>query len=149
MPHNQLLLLISKATHVYKNYCLPVCRKYQLNHTGLSVLLFLANNPEYNSARDVCRVRGIESGIVSVTVESLIQAGWLLRTADPNDRRVQRLTLTPQTADVISEGQAVQKTFWADISQGFTQDDMVCFVRMMDNLMANINQIDMGVKRND
>lgn len=149
MPHNQLMMLISKASRVYKNYCLPVCRQYQINQTGLSVLLFLANNPEYNSAKDVCKIRGIESGIVSVTVESLIQAGLLLRTADSADRRVQRLTLTAQSADIISQGQAIQKTFWKDISQGLTTEDIACFTGIMNSIMANIDQIEMGVKRND
>jgi len=149
MPHGQLLMLISKSKHIYKGCCLPVCRKYGLSQTGLDVLLFLANNPEYNSARDICRIRGIESGIVSVTVESLIRTGRLIRLQDPDDRRIQRLGLMPQASCIVEEGQNAQKTFWEEITRGFTGEELGTFAGIMDRMMDNIDRIDAGVKQND
>lgn len=65
--------------HVYESFCTPLCRKYQLNQSDLDLILFIANNPMYNTAKDVCEIRGIKKGIVSVTTERLVQSGYLIR----------------------------------------------------------------------
>ena len=56
-----------KLSNAYAGLCAPICRKYGINQTGFDILLFLANNPQYNTARDVCRMRGIKSGHCGVT----------------------------------------------------------------------------------
>ena len=43
--------LSSKMMKAYEAVCQPVCKRYQLNQTCLDVILFLANNPEYNTAK--------------------------------------------------------------------------------------------------
>lgn len=53
----------------------------------MDILLFLANNPEHNTAKDICRMRGHKSGIVSVHVERLVNDGLLERQEMPGDRR--------------------------------------------------------------
>lgn len=45
--------LSSKMMKAYEAVCQPVCKRYQLNQTCLDVILFLANNPEYNTAKDL------------------------------------------------------------------------------------------------
>ena len=54
--------LSSKMMKAYEAACQPVCKKYQLNQTCQDVILFLANNPEYNTAKDLWKIRGIRSG---------------------------------------------------------------------------------------
>lgn len=69
-------------------------QKYGINQTCFDILLFFANNPKHNTARDICEVRGIKSGIASVSVEILIENGFLVRKDDESDRRRRRLILT-------------------------------------------------------
>ena len=71
----------------HETACQPVCRKYDLNTTMLTVLLFCALHPEQNTARDLCEMRGMKSSIVSVAVEQLIRRGLMRREADADDRR--------------------------------------------------------------
>ena len=66
----------------YEAVCQPVCKRYQLNQTCLDVILFLANNPEYNTAKDLWEIRGIRSGNASVAIETLVRRGYLKREAD-------------------------------------------------------------------
>ena len=44
----------------------PLCKEAGLPPLAMDILLFLANNPEHNTAKDICRMRGHKSGIVSV-----------------------------------------------------------------------------------
>ena len=79
---SELLTANKKIMHVYESFCTPLCRKYQLNQSDLDLILFIANNPMYNTAKDVCETRGIKKGIVSVTTERLAQSGYLIREND-------------------------------------------------------------------
>ena len=76
------LSLASKTAKAYESFCRPVCKKHRINQTCLDVILFLANNPEYNTARDLCELRGIRSGNASVAIDTLAGRGLLTRTTD-------------------------------------------------------------------
>ena len=131
----------TKAMKVYERYCLPVCRKNGLNQTSFDVILFLANNPEYNTARDVCEIRGIRSGMASVAIENLVRSGYLIRQADPHDRRKQRLLLTEKTTEVVEEGRQAQRQFWKGVAQGITQEELVIYGQIADKLGENISRM--------
>ena len=69
----ETMALGRKLGHVYEERLRPVCREYGLTRSGMDLLLFLANHPEHNTARDLCAVRGMKSGIASVAVEELLE----------------------------------------------------------------------------
>ena len=97
--------------YLYESFCIPLCKKYQLNQSDLDMMLFLANNPSYNTARDVCEIRGMKKGIVSVTTERLVKQGYLIRENDSADRRIQRLYLTKLCQEIVTEGKQMQRHF--------------------------------------
>lgn len=45
-----------RAQKSYSRLMEPVCKKWNLTHNELDVLLFLANNPEQNRAADIVQV---------------------------------------------------------------------------------------------
>ena len=100
----QFLSLGRRLANLYAALCAPICRQYGINQTGFDILLFCANNPEHNTARDLGTVRGIKRGIASIGVETLIRSGFLERQDDPQDRRIRRLIPTEKAAPVIADG---------------------------------------------
>ena len=62
----QFLSLGRRLANLYAALCAPICRQYGINQTGFDILLFCANNPEHNTARDLGTVRGIKRGIASI-----------------------------------------------------------------------------------
>ena len=46
---------------VYKNMISPVYEKYKLTYMEFTVLMFLANNPQYNTATLIVRYRHLQS----------------------------------------------------------------------------------------
>ena len=106
---SELLTANKKIMHVYESFCTPLCKKYQLNQSDLDLILFIANNPMYNTAKDVCEIRGIKKGIVSVTTERLVQSGYLIRKNDIHDRRIQRLCLTEKCQPIIADGREMHR----------------------------------------
>ena len=127
-----------KLANVYSGLSLPICKKYGINQSCFDVLMFCANNPEYNTARDICAVRGIKSGIASVAVETLIEKDLLVRRDDPSDRRIRRLYPTEKADSIIADGRKMQNDFAAALRKGITEDEEKTVERVNEKLLENI-----------
>ena len=135
---NQLLFMVHNSLELYESLCQPVCREWNLPQTALDILLFLANNPGYDTARDICRIRGIKANLVSFHVEKLVQAGYLQRETVPGDRRRVKRLLTEKSRNVVEQGRAVQQSYREILTAHISPSDMEAFGRCMDTMRQNI-----------
>ena len=119
----------------------PLCRREGLAPNGVDILLFLANNPEHNTAKDICRLRGHKSGIVSVHVERLVNDGLLERQEMPGDRRQTRLICTEQAQALIERGRQVQWQFGRRLLEGIPEEDLATMRRCLERMDGNLNGI--------
>ena len=62
-----------KTSAAYAALCKPLCQKLHLPQTAFDILMFLANNPGYQTASDVVEVRKLKANLVSVNVDRLVQ----------------------------------------------------------------------------
>ena len=81
----------------------PRCDELGAAQSAVDVLMFLANNPEFNTAGDVCRYRNIKAALVSFHVEKLVKAGFVERQAVEGDRRKCRLVCTEKALPVTAK----------------------------------------------
>ena len=49
-----------KLSAAYSAVCRPLCHELNLPQTAFDILMFLANNPEYTTARDIVEIRKIK-----------------------------------------------------------------------------------------
>ena len=66
-----------KISLAYNKTCKELCHELNLPQTALDILMFLANNPQYRTARDIVEVRKIKANLVSVHVDRLVKEGRL------------------------------------------------------------------------
>lgn len=129
---------LSVSLEVYQALCQPICRDWDLPQTGLDILLFLGNNPEYPFARDVSRIRGIKPNMVSFHVDRLVNRGLLERQSVAGDRRQVKLVCTPAAQPLLARGRAVQQQFTALLTQGIGEEHLAlvveCFQRFEENM---------------
>ena len=111
-----------KLAEAYEKVMQPLCKKLDMPKTALDVLMFLANNPEFNTAGDVCRYRNIKAALVSFHVEK-------------------RLVCTEKAQPVIKEGRELQKKFAQKLIAGFSDDDMAHFRKCLHIVSDNIDSI--------
>ena len=116
----------------------PLCAELSLPQNALDILLFLANNPGYDTARDICLYRRLKPGIVSLHVESLAREGYLERRPVPGDRRKCGLRCTELAQPIIREGQALQQSFMQQIAAGMTEADLEVCLRCIRTMEANL-----------
>lgn len=109
-----------------------------------TILLFFANNPENNTASDVCRFRGLKSGIVSVHIDRLVTEGLLTREVIPGDRRKMRLVPTGKAQPLIGRGRELQKQFGQLLLDGIADEEVAVLRRCMGRMMQNMEKIRNG-----
>ena len=90
----QLTRLPRRFLKYYDQQFLPLLEKTGLSMREVHVLLFLANHPGQDTARDVTELRGLAKSQVSQAVEVLTDRGLLARRADGEDRRIIHLEIT-------------------------------------------------------
>ncbi len=107
------------------NKCMaPVCQHHQLTKMELAILLFLANNPEYDTASDIVDKRKFAKSHVSTSVKSLEKRGFLIKKCQENNRKTVHLKLCRSALQIVIDGQAAQKKFGDLLFQNFTDKDI-------------------------
>ena len=119
----------------------PICKDTGLPPMAVDILMFLANNPDSNTAGDICRCRGLKTGIVSVHVDRLVNEGLLMRQAVPGDRRKTQLVCTEKADSIIETGRELQKSFAQKLLAGMSDADIEVFHNCLTNLSNNIEEI--------
>ena len=84
---NPYMEFAHKTDLAYSALCHSLCRELNLPQTAFDILLFLANNPECDTASDIVELRKIKANLVSVNVNRLVEEGYLYREPVPGDRR--------------------------------------------------------------
>ena len=109
---NPTIEISFKTAQAYNAMCKPLCQELKLPQTAFDILMFLANNPDCTTARDIVEIRKIKANLVSVNVDRLVQEGYLERRTVQDDRRKQELHCTERAQPVIVRGRALQNAFF-------------------------------------
>lgn len=116
-------------------------QKAGLPQTAFDILMFLGNNPEYRTARDIVEVRNIKANLVSVNVDRLVQEGYLERRSVAMDRRKTELICTEKAKSLMEEGRAMQQAFWEKLFDGMDQEARKAFMKTLDSIGKNAEEI--------
>ena len=130
-----------KLSLAYESMCKPLCHELKLPQTAFDILMFLANNPEFKTARDIVEVRKLKANLVSVNIDKLVNEGYLIRKNVEGDRRKVQLLCTDKAQPIISRGQQLQEHFveqlFADIDDATRQ----IIFQGMQQMELNLNLI--------
>lgn len=125
----------------YSSWCKPLCKEIQMPQTAFDILMFLANNPDYNTARDIVEIRGLKANLVSMNIEKLVSEGFLERITDTNDRRKNVLKCTEKSEGVIEKGRQLQKDFFESLFIGIDEESLRQFHGVLEQIRANLDII--------
>lgn len=130
-----------KLEVAYHQQCKGICNEFHLKQTGFDILMFLGNNPQYQTARDIVKIRNIKANLISINVEKLVKEGYLRREEIKGDRRKTKLIITEKAHPVIKEGQQLQQGFVDQLFDNTTQEDKKIFIHVMKNMDKNLDDI--------
>ena len=138
---NRSISISRKITLAYSEVCKPLCKELGLPQTAFDILMFLGNNPDYKTARDIVEVRHIKANLVSMNVDKLVQEGYLERYAVASDRRKTKLLCTGKADPIIRRGRAVQNAFFKRLLDHVEPADQEVFFRTMELIGKNLDEI--------
>lgn len=133
----RLLLFSRQFERFYEHQFTPLLERAGLTMREIHVLLFLANNPGYDTARDVAEYRGLVKSQVSQAVDLLAARGLLRRTPDRADRRVIHLDITEAGTPLAREAQAIQASCGRRLLANFSPEDEAQFRRLLETVLEN------------
>lgn len=128
-----LINCILDAGRLYQRLLAPARNSAELSQTELDILLFLANNPAYDTAGDIASIRRLTEVRVSEGLGQLEDKGLLLR-------RGGRLELTAAAAPVVELGRAGQREFSALLSRGLSPGEPDRLEGLMERIRSNLTQ---------
>ncbi len=130
-----------KLALAYTAICKPLCQTLKLPQTAFDILLFLANNPAYQTAADIVEVRKIKANLVSVNVDKLVRDGYLTREPMPGDRRKTRLLCTEKAQPIILQGRQLQSAFLQRLFAHTDQQMQDAFLKTISIMDKNLNEL--------
>lgn len=137
----QLTRLPQTFRKYYERQFTPLLQRSRLSMRELHVLLFLANHPGQDTARDVTEVRGLAKSQVSQAVELMTGRGLLARRADETDRRVIHLTITQAGLPLAREAQAIQAACGRRLLSGLSGEEQAQFLNLLERVLREADML--------
>ena len=78
----QMINFARKFNVAYSAAMQPLREELHMPQAAADILLFLSSNPTYHTAGDICRIKTLKKGIVSLHVDRLVQEGYLQRRSE-------------------------------------------------------------------
>ncbi len=136
------IAIFHHITRAYEHYCRPLCRELNMPQMAFDILMFLANNPEACTAKDISRGRGYRENILSVNINKLVSEGYLERASVEGDRRKVRLVCTKKAQPIIERGQTALEELSRLMEEGLSAEDMEACQRCLEIVGKNAERIE-------
>ena len=124
---------------LYEKQFEEICRRYQITQNEADIIAFLANNPDFDTARDIVEMRMIAKSYISKSVENLIKKGFIVRISDKEDRRIIHLQLTDRSIPIIDDARLKQKEFVEILFVGMDANEIETFESLVTKIFDNAN----------
>ena len=125
----------------YSAVMAPMCEEIDMPQTAADILMFLANNPGCDTAKDICKYRHLKPGIVSFHIENLVKQGYIERQSVDGDRRKCRLVCTEKSLSAIETGRKLQAEFINKMTIGLSEDEINCCLHCFEVFEKNLNEL--------
>ena len=132
-----LLRVIRQFRRYYDRQFEDLLAASGLSMREMDVVLFLANNPGCDTAREVAELRGLAKSQVSAAVDLLAGRGLLRRLPDRTDRRVVHLALTDQGTALSWAGKEIQSRCLETLFSGLSQPEADCFQTLLEKMLTH------------
>jgi DNA-binding MarR family transcriptional regulator len=133
-----------RRTRVYERACLEA--GITLDRIGLQILGLVRKAEQPPSLKELAEAMQVEGPHATRQVQRLVARGLVEKTVDPEDRRVARITLTPQGTDLIDRYHAVIKSWMREAVADWPAEDrkQVCTLvnRWVDDIEAYFDKVE-------
>lgn len=126
--------------NLYEQMVMPVCKEYGLTYMEFTVLMFLVNNPQYDTAAQITKIRRLSKSHVSLSLRGLQAKGLVTGHYFPGNQKKLHLCVTEIARPVVEQGKKAQKAFGAQLIRGFAEEEVEQLQSFIDRIHENMKQ---------
>lgn len=123
---------------LYEKMVMPVCQQFGLTYMEFTVLMFLVNNPQYDTAAQIVKVRRLTKSHVSMSLRTLQEKELVEGIFYPGNRKTVHLKVTEKAGDIAGFGKTAQKKFGDSLVKNFTDEEKTQLQYLMNKLNDNL-----------
>lgn len=116
-----------------------VLANHNLTRHEANVLLFLENN-DLNTAHSISRHTHISKSLVSLSINSLSERGFLYVQCDKEDKRINNLYLTEEANKALEDLKLAQDNFYNLLEKDISQDELRILDEVLKKLYKNVHR---------
>jgi len=87
---------------------------------------------------DLAQVLGVDTSTMSRHVKTLVRDGFLMRTADPVDRRSSRVALTPSGGEVLGVLRAARHRYFSELLGQWSAQERDALAPLLERLATDV-----------
>ena len=99
------------------------------------------NNPAYNTAADIVRIRKSTKSHVSTSLKVLEDRGCIERRVDKDNKKHVTIHLLQLANEVIEDGIRAQKEFAQDMFEGLSEEEIKVFMNVFQKVYDNAERM--------
>lgn len=142
---NTVVKLVSefnKIVMIYEKQFEDLSEKENLTKLEIAIIGFLANNPSFNTAKDIERVRKFKKSNISTAVDNLNNRGLLTKEVSKSDRRITNLYLTTLADNLVEEIRGIQNNFFEKVFKNITKEEIEAHFNLLKKIFNNIEKLE-------
>ncbi len=116
-----------------------VCVRHGITRMELDILLFLTNNPCFDTATDIVEIRYLSKSQVSSSIRTLEERAFIRREYAEKNKKTAHLRVCEPASPVIMDGREAQERFAAIMLRGLTEEECACMKRCFERMWENID----------
>jgi DNA-binding MarR family transcriptional regulator len=119
---------------------------FSMSHLGA---MFHIHNIGSCGVTDLGDHLGVTSAAASQLLDRLVQQGLILRTVDPNDRRVKQIVLTSKGNQVLEGGIRARQGWLEDLARTLSESEKETIIAALHTLIDKVNQLTQPIETSE
>lgn len=118
LQFSKILMDMKNVIDFYNKLSAEAAEKSGITKPEADILIFLNNNPSFDTAKDISKLKGFSKAYVSKAVEPLFKKGLITIEVDSADRRCQHIKITEKATPIVAILHEMQVDFIDKITDG-------------------------------
>lgn len=136
---NDVILSVLKLSRAMRR-CPPDPGEHPFPPAAGRLLETVAENSNA-SPRELCEIMDIRPSSLSEMLSRAESEGWIIRSTDEEDRRIQRIALSEQGSEIIARMREARKADYEKKTACFTEEEKEEFCRLANRLSDHMESL--------
>lgn len=140
--YKKAIHLFINTTRMHRKSVENIVSKLGCKHTQHRILLYLNDNLDAPSQKQIAKFFNISPAAAAVTLKKMEKSGLIERTVWEDDNRVHQINMTEYGKQIIQATRQIFKSLDLATFEGFNQAELESFMNYLERMQNNIQKLD-------